>query len=91
MNYHVSNKLQQLRNLWRFEELLNEIEGQMEESLISFFIGVLKHEIKKQLKLGQSMGLGKAFTKAKAHGANKGYIATYTVGYEGKLDPIIKT
>lgn len=37
----------------QFEGLLNEVEGQSEETLITFFIGGLKAEIKGQLKINR--------------------------------------
>lgn len=59
----------------RFETLLNEVDGQIEETLISFFIGGLKPEIKRQLKLNRPTTLRKALVVAKVHEANKGYMA----------------
>lgn len=48
--------------LERFEELLNEVGGQSEASLISFFIGGLKPKLKCELNICQPTSLWKAFS-----------------------------
>lgn len=37
--------------LEKFEELLNEMEGQSEQTLITYFMGELRPDIKSQLKI----------------------------------------
>lgn len=77
----------------RFEALLNEVEGQNEESLISYFIWGLKLEIKNHLKINRPTSLRRALAVAKVHEGNKGYKA-YKYGgspYNPKSGPIIKT
>lgn len=77
----------------RFEALLNEVDGQSEETLISYFIGGLKAEIKKQLKVNRPATLRKALAVAKVHGSNLGY-KPYKYGgspYNSKSKPLIKT
>lgn len=56
----------------QFKSLLNEIEGQTEEALITFFIGGLKTEIKNQLKIVRPTSLRKALATTKVYEANKG-------------------
>lgn len=56
--------------LEKFEELLNEIIGQSEASLISFFISGLKPELKSELNLVKPTILRRAFTLAKAREAH---------------------
>lgn len=63
----------------RFETLLNEVDGQNEEILITYFIGGFKPEFKRQLKLNWSDTLRKALAPTKIHKANKGY-KTYKYG-----------
>lgn len=56
----------------RFESLMNEVD-QTEETLISYFIGGLKTEIKKQLKITRPVSLRKALAMAKVYEANANY------------------
>lgn len=44
-----------------FEHLLNEITGQPEEAIVTFFVGGLKPELKKQLKIVRPTTLRSAF------------------------------
>lgn len=55
----------------KFENLLNKVEGQSEEALITFFIGELKTEIKSQLKIARPPTLRKALAAAKIFEANQ--------------------
>lgn len=57
--------------LERFEELLNDIGGQSEASLISFFIGRLKLELKSELNIIKPTSLHKAFSPAKVYEAQR--------------------
>lgn len=49
----------------QFEQLMNDVEGQSEETLINFFIGGLKSEIRNQLKISRPSTLRTAFATAK--------------------------
>lgn len=53
--------------LERFEELLNDVGGQSEASLISFFIGGLKLDLRCELDIIQPTSLWKAFFLAKLY------------------------
>lgn len=55
--------------LGEFEELLNEVTDQTEESLISFFIGGLKPELRSELRISQPSTLRKMIAIAKVHEA----------------------
>lgn len=57
--------------LEKFEELLNEISGQSEASLIIFFISELKPELKNELNLAKPTTLRRVFALAKAHEAHR--------------------
>lgn len=50
-----------------FEELLNEVSGQSEASLISFFIGGLKPELRCKMNITKPTSLQKAFSLAKIY------------------------
>lgn len=41
--------------LERFEELLNKVRGQLETSLISFFVGGLKPDLKTELNISRQL------------------------------------
>lgn len=56
----------------RFEELLNEVSGQSEASLINFFIGGLKPELRCELNIIKPASLQKAFSMAKIYESQKG-------------------
>lgn len=56
--------------LEKFEDLLNEVSGQSEASLISFFISELKPELKSELNLAKSTTLRRAFSLTKAYEAH---------------------
>lgn len=77
----------------QFETLLNEVEGQSEESLISFFFKGLKPKIKKKLKLVWPPTLRKALTTANVYEANKKYKGRKGGGCacRVKTEPLIKT
>lgn len=77
----------------RFETLLNEVTSQNEETLLTYFIGGLKPEIKNQLKINWPTSLRKALVVAKVHEANKGY-KSYKFGevpLNSKSDPLPKS
>lgn len=63
--------------------LLNEVEGQAKESIISFFIGGLKPDIKKELKWVRPTTLRRAFFVAKVYASNNGYKPTMGNFIEG--------
>lgn len=52
--------------LEKFEDLLNEVDRKMEETLITFFIGGLKPDIKSKLKVARPTTLHQAFTIVKS-------------------------
>lgn len=56
----------------QFENLLNEVERQNEESLITFFISGLKPEIRSQLKITRPPTLRKALAMEKVFEADRG-------------------
>lgn len=53
--------------LERFEEFLNEIEGQSENTLITYFVGRLRSDIKSEMKIMKPTTLRQAFTVAKIY------------------------
>lgn len=55
----------------QFKTLMNEVEGQSEDALITFFLGGLKQEIRLQMKVCRPTSLQKAFAMAKAYEAQK--------------------
>lgn len=74
----------------QFEKLLNEVEGQTEESLITFFIGGLKPDIKNQLKIARLLSLRKALATAKVYESNKSFKPWKNFTTTGKTEPLIK-
>lgn len=56
----------------QFKVLLNDVDGQSEEALISFFIGGLKTDLKNELTIVCPTTLQKAFALAKIYKANRG-------------------
>lgn len=76
----------------QFESLLNEVVGQIEGSLISFYIGGFKLEIKFELKIVHPMTLRKALATTKVYEANKGGKTIKEGHYGGKNSEfLIKT
>lgn len=75
--------------LEQFETLPNEMSHQSEASLISFFVGGLKLELRSELKIGRPTTLCKAFSLAKLfeaqHRFNRGYGSSAS-----NREPIIK-
>lgn len=49
----------------KFEDLLNDIDEQSEGTLITFFVGGLKPELKNELKILKPTSLRQAFSAAK--------------------------
>lgn len=68
--YQVSNVVAYMA---QFEGMMNEVEDQSEEALITFFLGGLKSETRNQLKLQRSASLRKAYTMAKVFEAQKSH------------------
>lgn len=75
----------------QFESLLNEVEGQTEDTLITFFIGGLKPKIKSQLKITRPTTLRKALATPKIYEANCGYKPWKNFSVNVKIEPFIKT
>lgn len=74
----------------RFEALMNEVD-QTEETLINYFIGGLKTEIKKQLKVTRPISLRKALAMAKVYESNTNYKNKGSGNsFYSKSDPILK-
>lgn len=59
--------------LERFEELLNEVKRQSEQTLITYFVGGLCPEIKSKLKMLKPVTLRQAFLAAKIYEAHMGH------------------
>lgn len=70
--YHDYAVISIVQYFEQFENLVNEVSGQSEESLISFSSGVLKLKLKNELKFTHQSTLRKAFALAKLHEAHKG-------------------
>lgn len=75
--------------LEQFEGLLNEVNHQSEESLISFFIDGLKPELRGELKVGRPPTLRQAFSKAKLYEAQWGF-NRFGGKTSGNREPLIK-
>lgn len=75
----------------QFENLLNEVEGQNEESLITFFIGGFKPEIISHLKITRPPTLRKALAMAKVYEADLGHKPWKSFTTHVKMEPLIKT
>lgn len=78
--------------LEQFETLLNEVSHQSEASLINFFVGGLKPELRSELKVSQPMSLRKAFSLARLYEAQLGF--QNGVGgphHSPNREPLIKT
>lgn len=75
----------------QFENLLNEVEGQTKEALITFFIGGLKLEIKNQLKIMRPTSLWKALETTKVYKANKRSKTWKNFPPINRSEPILKT
>lgn len=73
----------------KFEGLLNEVEGQSEEALITFFICGLKPENKSQLKIARPVTLRKALATAKVYESNRG--GKPWKHFTAKTEPLLKT
>lgn len=73
----------------QFESLLNEVEGQTEDTLITFFIGGLKPKIKSQLKITRPTTLRKALATPKIYEANCGYKPWKNFSVNVKIEPFI--
>lgn len=75
--------------LERFEELLNDVDGQSETSLVSFFIGGMKPDLKCKLNIIQPTSLHTAFSLAKVYEAQWG-LGKYR-GHSLVPKPLLKT
>lgn len=62
---HIQKLMMVADYLDRFEELLNDVSGQLESSLISFFIEGLKSELRCELNIAKLTTPRKAFSLAK--------------------------
>lgn len=59
--------------LAKFEDLLNEMDGQSEETLITYFIGGLRPDVKNELKIVRSTSLQQAFATTKMYESHLGH------------------
>lgn len=86
---HIQQTSSVAAYLERFEELLNDVTGQSEASLISFFVGGLKPNLCSEINIARPDSLRQAFFLAKVYeaqrGQNKFHIATDIT------EPLIKT
>lgn len=69
---HIQQTSSVVAYLERFEEILNEVSGQSETSLISFFVGGLKSELRNELNIIKPTSLQKAFSLAKVYEVQHG-------------------
>lgn len=76
--------------LEQFESLLNEVSNQSETSLIRFFIGGLKSELRSELKIGRPTTLRKAFSLAKLYEAQQSFYRDSGGGVPSAREPLIK-
>lgn len=74
-----------------FEELLNKVDDQSVEALISFFVGSLKLELKNELSITWPLTLWQDFSLAKIHEANRVAKGKYTKYSYSDQEPLIKT
>lgn len=85
---HIQQTASVAAYLERFEELLNEVSDQLEATLIRFFIGGLKWELKNELNIIKPTTLRRAFTLAKVYEAQRDR-NRFTENMEN-TEPIIK-
>lgn len=69
---HIQQTTSVATYLERFEELLNEVSGQSESTLISFFIGGLKLELRNELDIIKPTLLRRAFALVKVYEPQRG-------------------
>lgn len=76
------NKLEELSRLQqtimlesyldKFEDLMNEVEGQSEATLVTYFVGGLRPDLKSELKIMKPTTLQQAFSAARVYEAHLG-------------------
>lgn len=81
----------------KFEELLNEVDGQSVPTLVTYFVGGLKPDLKSELKILKLMTLRQAFSAAKMYEAHPGHHhLSWSTPYRpnvgaGNPSPLLKT